>query len=144
LSEEVIQNRAIRKQCVAAIRPQFDGGDEDFCFATRALEYASTQPHIMEFTKIRCLEAFFALLRKGIENILDFNEGQPDFPMEPAQVTNYMTKWLLFSAVWGIGGSMNLATRTDFSNTICEYTDIECPMVGATAALIDYEIRIDD
>ena len=36
----------------------------------------------MEFTYIRCLEAFFALLRKGIENILDHNESQPDFPLE--------------------------------------------------------------
>ena len=29
----------------------------------------------MEFTKIRCMEALFALLRKGIENVIDFNEA---------------------------------------------------------------------
>ena len=82
VSGDVLAARATRKQCVAAIRSQFEGGDEDYCFATRALEYASAQPHIMEFTKIRCLEAFFALLRKGIENILVYNENS-EFPLEP-------------------------------------------------------------
>jgi len=55
-----------------------------------------------------------------------------------------MTKWLLFSAVWGIGGSMNLSTRTDFSNKITEFTNIQAPAIGATMALIDYEVRISD
>ena len=38
VSEDVMRQRATRKQCVAAIRNQFEGGDEDFCFATRALD----------------------------------------------------------------------------------------------------------
>ena len=74
----------------------------------------------MEFTKIRCLEAIFALLRKGIENILEHNEAQPDFPMEQSQITAYITKWTVFSAIWGLGGSMNLQTRSEFSNKITE------------------------
>ena len=98
----------------------------------------------MEFTLIRCLEAFFALLRKGIENILEFNEGQPDFPLNPSQIESYMTKWLLFSAIWGIGGSMNLATRSEFSNSIADFTDIKTPAIGQTMALIDYEVGLSD
>ena len=104
----MLKARTTRRQCVAAIKPQFDGGDEDYCFVTRALEYSATQSHIMEFTRIRCLEAFFALLRKGIENILDHNEAQPDFPMEQSQIAAYITKWTIFAAIWGLGGSMNL------------------------------------
>ena len=84
VSEDVLQARIVRKQCVAAIKPQFDGGEEDYCFVTRALEYAEKQPHIMEFTKIRVLEALFALLRKGIENVREFNEERGDFPLEEA------------------------------------------------------------
>ena len=144
VGDDVLQMRATRKQCVAAIRPQFEGGDEDYCFATRALEYAASQNHIMEFTKVRCLEAVFALVRKGIENILEHNEAQSDFPLDAQQIANYMTKWLVFAAVWGIGGSMNLATRTAFSNKIAEFTDIETPPIGASLSMIDYEIRIDD
>ena len=95
----------------------------------------------MDFTKIRCLEATFALIRKGIENIIEFNEAQSDFPLEGTQIVAYMTKWALFSTIWGIGGSMNLSTRTAFSNKITEFTDVETPPLGA-ASLIDYEIRL--
>lgn len=135
LSEETIQNRAVRKACVAAIRPHFEAAEdasasEDFSFITRVVEYSATQPHIMEFTRVRVLEAMFALLRRGIENIIEYNDSQPGFPMEPQGVQNYMTKWLIFSCVWGIGGSMNLATRTDFSNKCAELTSIEMPAIG--------------
>lgn len=54
-----------------------------------------------------------------------------------------MTKWAVFSTVWGIGGSMNLSTRTAFSNKITEFTDVETPPLGANA-LIDYECRLQD
>ena len=40
VNEEVLYNRGVRKTCVEAIRPLFDGGEEDFCFASRAIEYA--------------------------------------------------------------------------------------------------------
>lgn len=33
----------------------------------------------MDFTKIRCLEAMFALIRKGISNVIDYNDSHPDF-----------------------------------------------------------------
>lgn len=72
--------------------------------------------HVMEFTRMRCLEALFALIRKGIDNIIEYNENHADFPLEIGQIENFMKKWTLFSTVWGIGGSMNLSTRTDFSN----------------------------
>ena len=74
VSDDVLQARLIRKQCVEAIKSQIEGGKEDACFLTRALEHAEKLTHIMEFTKMRVLEGFFALLRKGIENILVFNE----------------------------------------------------------------------
>ena len=55
-----------------------------------------------------------------------------------------MKKWTIFATVWGIGGSMNLATRTDFSNQICNFTAVETPPRGPSVALIDYEIRLED
>jgi hypothetical protein len=33
---------------------------------------------------------------------------------------------------------MNLATRTDFSNVIADFTEVETPVVGQTIAMIDY------
>lgn len=57
--------------------------EEDLSFATRALEEASRMTHVMEFTRMRTLEAMFSLIRKGIENILEYNDGS-DFPLEGA------------------------------------------------------------
>jgi hypothetical protein len=65
-SEEIMKNRQTRKACVEAIRPMFGNEEDEISFAQRTLDYAATQPHIMEFTRMRCLEAFFALIRKGI------------------------------------------------------------------------------
>jgi dynein heavy chain 1 len=62
----------------------------------------------MEFTRIRVLEAFFCLMRKGISNVIQYNDDHSDFPLEAGQVGSYMKKWVVFCALWGIGGSMNL------------------------------------
>lgn len=55
-----------------------------------------------------------------------------------------MTKYTVFASIWGIGGSMNLETRTNFSNEIANFTDVETPMISGGANMIDYEIRLDD
>lgn len=36
----------------------------------------------MEFTVIRVLEALFALIRKGITNVIEYNEQNSDIPLE--------------------------------------------------------------
>jgi len=43
-----------------------------------------------------------------------------------------MSKWVVFSAIWGIGGSMNLATRTAFSEELREAVNgnAEMPPTG--------------
>jgi len=77
-------------------------------FMTRTIECAEGLPHIMEFTRIRVLESLFALVRRGISNVIEYNENHSDFPLSDGQVSSYMTKWVVFCALWGIGGSMNL------------------------------------
>jgi len=70
----------------------------------------------MEFTRIRVLEATFALIRKGISNVIDYNESHPDFPLDNEIMKKYMLKWTLFSFIWGISGSMTLADRQKFGD----------------------------
>jgi dynein heavy chain 1 len=48
---------------------------------TKVLDFASTLPHTMEFTRIRVLESTFALVRKGISNIIEYNEMKQDFQL---------------------------------------------------------------
>lgn len=73
---------------------------------------------MMDYTRIRVIEAFFALIRKGVVNILEYNESHSDFPLEETIVERYMLKWSAISLVWGIGGSLNLEKRAEFSRRI--------------------------
>jgi dynein heavy chain 1 len=54
-----------------------------------------------------------------------------------------MQKYVIFAAQWGIGGSMNLQTRTNFGNRLSEFTSVSLPSI-TQYPLIDYEIRIED
>ena len=56
-----------------------------------------------------------------------------------------MQRWAIFSVVWGVGGSMNLLTRTKFANQVADFTNVETPAgLSLEKPLIDYEIRLDD
>ena len=116
---------------------------EEDGFMTKVLDYAATIPHVMEFTRIRVLESTFALVRKGISNVIDYNESHSDFHLSGSQVENYMLKHVIFATQWGIGGSMNLQTRTNFGNKLCDFTSVAFPPI-TQYPLIDYEIRIED
>jgi len=98
----------------------------------------------MEFTRIRVLESCFALIRRGISNVNEYNENHSDFMLTESQISAYMQKWVVFSAIWGIGGSMNLSTRTNFSEELRNWGDVEMPQVAPNSTLLDYEVRLDD
>ena len=130
----------IRKDCVNVIRKYFQGEDS---FVSRMLNYAEARVHIMDFTRIRVLEATFALIRKGISNVLEYNESHADFPLSASQVEDYMIKWLALALMWGVGGSLNLREREKFSVFIMEQADTGMPPATGSP-LLDYEVRIED
>jgi dynein heavy chain 1 len=70
----------VRRSCVNSIRALF----EEDAYMTKVLDHASGLPHVMEFTRIRCLESTFALIRKGITNVIDYNDTHPDFHLSDA------------------------------------------------------------
>jgi len=137
---EETPNSVVRKQCVESIKSLFDGPE---CFASKCINYAETLPHVMEFTRVRVLEAMFALVRKGITNVLDYNESHPDFHLSNEQIEAYMTKWVVHCLMWGVGGSLSLRNRWEFGKKISELTDMSMPD-QSIAPLIDYEACIDD
>ena len=98
----------------------------------------------MDYTRIRVIEAFFALIRKGVVNVLEYNESHPDFPLEETIVERYMLKWSAISLVWGIGGSLNLAKRAEFSRKIQELINFDLPNNLTEYTIIDYEVKIED
>lgn len=44
----------------------------------------------MEYSDIRVLEALFTLLRKGVENVRDYNQTFPEFPLQDNVINHYM------------------------------------------------------
>ncbi len=117
--------------------------EEEGNYMTKVLDYAATLPHIMEFTRIRVLESTFALIRKGITNVIEYNDQHPDFNLSDTQIEAYMTKYVVFATIWGVGGSMNLHTRTTFGNKLNEFTSVPLPST-VQYPMIDYEIRLED
>jgi len=128
-----------REVCVEKMKRLFmkDG------FITQCLEYAARQNHIMKFTEIRVIEAMFALIRKGVNLVIMYNDERPEFPLNDNQIEAFITKWVISSAIWGIGGSLNLVGRIEFCLKIHELADVELPDPSGPP-LIDYEVRIDD
>ena len=99
----------------------------------------------MEFTRIRVLEASFALIRKGITNLLEYNDSHVDFPLDSEILVKYMQKWALFSLMWGISGSMTLYQRQLYGEKIAKFCPIDLPPVGpGQESLIDFEVKLED
>ena len=110
----------------------------------KALDKVEKLQHVMDFTRIRVIESMFALLRKGTTNIIDYNEENSEFPLDDNQVFAYMSKWLIVSLIWGFGGSLNLGSRTEFSDFLKTLTlDIEFPNEG-NFAMIDYFVDMKE
>lgn len=99
----------------------------------------------MEFTRIRVLESTFALVRRAISNILEYNENNTEIQMEEEQVQQYMIKSFLQAVMWGVAGSMNLYQRTLYSREICQLLppSVVLPIfTESTPALIDFEVTL--
>jgi dynein heavy chain 1 len=133
---------SLREKCVEFIKPLFEG---DNSFGLTALAKAEVQKHVMVFTKIRVLEAAFALIRKGISKIIEYNESHPDFPLEEPIMEKFMTKWAVLSVNWGFVGDLKLHLRTAYwQDLVSSVTlNIELPPIGENLTLIDYEVTVE-
>ena len=79
---------------VAAIIQPFFAPDN---LVAKCLEYAATQEHIMDFTRLRALGSLFSMLNQMVRNILLYNHQHADFPMQSDQVfAIYKKSWEVF------------------------------------------------
>lgn len=130
----------VRAKCVAAIQKIFDGEES---FAQKMIQTGENMKHVMDFTRIRVIEAFFALIRKSISNVLEYNESHSEFPLDDEILAKYMQRQTVLVMTWGISGSMKLALRAEFSKKISSFCDIDLPSLE-NYSLIDYEVRVAD
>jgi dynein heavy chain 1, cytosolic len=131
---------SVRQKSVECIRPLFMPNG----FVHQALDLSSKYTHVMDFTRIRVIESMFALVRKGITNILEYNENHSEYPFSDEQISSYISKWVCVSIIWGFGGSLSLDQRSDLSNKLPTLTaGIDFPYDN-NLSLIDYEVKIGE
>jgi len=94
----------------------------------RCLEFSKTQDHIMTFSIIRAITSLFAMIRKSVHNVINYNNTHSDFPMSPDQTESYLKRKLLYSLVWSFAGDSKYGTRRDLSKFIQRCTTIPMPM----------------
>lgn len=145
----ITKDQQTRSKCVEAIIPLYIG---DYAWIAQAvLESANCgTKHVMEYTYIRIIEAMFALIRKSISNVLEYNESHSDFELEFDILVKYMRKQTVLAVMWGFSGSLKLFERANYSKKIeimvdnCAIDGIGLPRDLTEYCLIDYECKIED
>ncbi|KAF2072162.1 hypothetical protein CYY_006521 [Polysphondylium violaceum] len=138
LSHPITPGLRVQKECADIIAPYF----EPDALVHKVLKDAGQRVHIMDFTRLRALNSFFSLVNRSIANIIEYNSLHSDFPMGAENTTNYITNRLLYSLMWGFGGSMGLSERENFSQYIQSIAIT--PVPAATIPLLDYAVNIED
>ena len=133
-------NAQVRAKVVDSIKIFFEPKN----LVEKALEILQEYNHEMGFTKVGVIESLFTLLRKGESNIIEYNDNHREFPMTDEQIFTYMSKWLIFSIIWGFGGSLCLEKRIHFSEKLKSLaSNIEFPNV-INFQMIDYYVNIEE
>ena len=139
---EQSQESMTRERCVAVIKKLFEG---ESSFAVNAIMAADGMKHVMEFTLIRVIEATFALIRKGVTNVLEYNESHSESPMDDSLLERYMRRWVLIAFAWGVGGSLNLQRRGEYCAKIQSLnTEVTLPNFQPGTSLLEYGVSTDD
>eukprot|EP00928_Gymnodinium_smaydae_P025254 TRINITY_DN20180_c0_g1_i4.p1 TRINITY_DN20180_c0_g1~~TRINITY_DN20180_c0_g1_i4.p1 ORF type:complete len:4280 (-),score=1133.62 TRINITY_DN20180_c0_g1_i4:296-13135(-) len=132
----------VKHKCVEALEPLFEPGG----LVLKALDLSGKMDHIMTYTEIRLLATLFTLIRKGINMIIEYNEGHEEFPLAEDIMIKFIQKHLVGSMCWAFGGDMFLNLRMEFCQALegfCSGIDLPSELGGDTT-LLDFEARVDD
>jgi dynein heavy chain 1 len=102
----------------------------------------------MTFTSMRVIESFFALIRKSLTNVLEYQDTHQEFPLPDSIIEKYLKNFVLLALCWGLGGSIELKLRSVFSNKLGQLIQekglIEDLLLNDQYCPIDYEVRLED
>lgn len=129
----------LQRQAAPILQPFFAEGG----LVESMMELASTKWHIMDFTRLRVLNSCFSLINKSIAFVLEFNQRSTS-AMPPSMFEKYIQNRLLFSIMWGFGGSMNLKEREEFSRHLQTLNATPTALPTGSSPLLDYFVSVDD
>eukprot|EP00919_Chromeraceae_sp_WS-2016_P001806 GHVR01004377.1.p1 GENE.GHVR01004377.1~~GHVR01004377.1.p1 ORF type:complete len:4168 (-),score=965.61 GHVR01004377.1:131-12634(-) len=117
-------------------------------FISKVIDTAAEFDHIMVFTRIRVIDALFSLIRRGVKNLVEVSESRPDFPLSDDQMERYISKYVLFSCCWAMGGGLPLIQRRLFCRQVGLMSTTSMPKTldlnSDEESLLDYEVRVED
>lgn len=108
----------------------------------KALEFAASVDHIMDFTPARALTTLFSLVNKSIRSVVEYNVAHPDFPLPSDHVEAYTLKRLLVSLVWAFTGDSKLDTRAGMGDFLRNQSDLDFPPLSPGGSLIDFDVEV--
>eukprot|EP01059_Diplonema_ambulator_P000955 TRINITY_DN1073_c1_g3_i1.p1 TRINITY_DN1073_c1_g3~~TRINITY_DN1073_c1_g3_i1.p1 ORF type:complete len:4809 (+),score=2284.26 TRINITY_DN1073_c1_g3_i1:72-14498(+) len=114
----------------------------------RSLEVAERILHdhtIMEWDSHQYLGGLFSMVNKGIQDMIEYNVGHPDFPIQDEIVESYVPRRLLMSIAWSFAGACNYNRRVEFCNELMDIAK-ECGLGNhlPPGDLLDYEVILED
>ena len=115
-----------------------------------ALSISENENHVMRFTRIRVLEAFFALIRKGVQRVIERNqETFGNFSKQTGVYSKFMINWTLFALNWAFAGDLKLKDRALYfeklTSSIGDFPEgLHLPPIDSSISLIDYEVKLED
>ncbi|KAL1922601.1 uncharacterized protein VTP21DRAFT_10140 [Calcarisporiella thermophila] len=133
-------NLNTQRACANILEPYFR---DESGLVGKALEYAFSLNHIMDFTRMRVLDTLFSLLNKTVRNVIEYNSSHPDFPMTNDQLEAYLTKRLVYCIIWSFAGDTKLDLRAELGNYVRGITTIELPPNLVGTSIIDYDVQIE-
>ncbi|KAJ3019014.1 UNVERIFIED_CONTAM: hypothetical protein HDU68_010891 [Siphonaria sp. JEL0065] len=136
-AEQLSPSLLTQRQVAEAIHMHF----RDKGLVERALEYAESLDHIMDFTQMRVLNTLFSLINKTAMNVLDYNSSHPDFPLAQDLLEKYVSKRLLLALVWSFAGDCKLELRRSMSEFLRTASSIELP--SHSSGVIDFDVNIN-
>lgn len=116
------------------------GSIVDLQFFENIISHAERICHIMDFDNQRAMRAFFTYFGAYCSKLVEFEVKNPDVISE--ELTTYVTKALLLSAIWGFAGDSTVQGRDEFSNGVVGLSIFE--QLKSPPNIIEYDISIPD
>eukprot|EP00043_Microstomoeca_roanoka_P020037 m.234910 g.234910 ORF g.234910 m.234910 type:complete len:4574 (+) comp17091_c0_seq1:164-13885(+) len=106
----------------------------------KAIDQARDLFHVMEFSSMRCVNSFLAMLNNIPRAIAAYNDLHADFPMTQQQVFSYTQKRLIFALLWALVGDSRGTIRSEFSEWI--RSQASSSMDLPQGDIMDYEVQL--
>jgi dynein heavy chain 1 len=135
---DVSSSLATQAAIVTILEPFFayDG------LVSSTLAFATSIPHIMDFTQIRALNTLFSLINKTVRNVVEYDHQHTDFPLPRDRIEQYVSKRMLVNLIWAFSGDAKLEKRIEMADFLRSQTGVDLPPFSPGTSIIDYDVSV--